>query len=438
MFHFQYSLFYDLQMLIEVSSFYKKYYLLFTTLDLNGFPNVNCGIGRTGYSRHAFVRAFIVKHLEELKSVPRLIEFLDAHPALTEMCGFSMGSLPDESQFYRFLNDTKNSALEKLHHALNKQLLDEAAITMDHLLIDSKPVMAATRENNFKNPNRNTRNKKKKPKRNPSATLGYYSYQHTAAGNKHFTFFWGYRTHVIVTKEGIALIELTLKNNVTDAKVAKKLIKKLKRVYGLKKGTKIIADAGYDERELYNFIVDELGCKAFIPINPRGRGEEKTFDNLGRPICDAGLPMKSNGRWREGLRDRLKYRCPIKASKKFASDYQKGCPVAHPLFFEGKNYGCTKYLDVTDDARSKVPRDSDLYKRTYRLRTEVERYFSRLGEREAEQTTHYKPRSIKNQMTIAHMSLSLIACAAAVLMKQPEKLRSFRTFAEGFPISLAA
>jgi len=75
MFHFQYSLFYDLQMLIEVSSFYKKYYLLFTTLDLNGFPNVNCGIGRTGYSRHAFVRAFIVKHLEELKSVPRLIEF---------------------------------------------------------------------------------------------------------------------------------------------------------------------------------------------------------------------------------------------------------------------------------------------------------------------------------------------------------------------------
>ena len=47
--------------------------------------------------------AFIVKNLEQIKSVPKLIEFLDAHPVLTEMCGFKMGSLPDETQFYRFL-----------------------------------------------------------------------------------------------------------------------------------------------------------------------------------------------------------------------------------------------------------------------------------------------------------------------------------------------
>jgi hypothetical protein len=41
--------------------------------------------------------------------------------------------------------------------------------------MDSKPVLAATREKNFKNPSRNTKNKAKKPKRNPAATLGYYS-----------------------------------------------------------------------------------------------------------------------------------------------------------------------------------------------------------------------------------------------------------------------
>jgi len=438
MFHFQYSLFYDLQILLQSSSFYKKYYLLFKALDLSDFPDRNYGVGRSGYSRHAFIRAFIVKHLEEIKSVPRLIEFLDAHPALSEMCGFSMGCLPDESQLYRFLKDTKNSSFEKLHHALNKKLIASGAVSMGHLLIDSKPIMAATRENNFKNPGRNTHDKRKKPKRNPSATLSYYSYTKAAAGKKNISFFWGYRTHVITSAEGIALIELTLKNNITDAKVAKKLIKKLKRVYGLKKGAKIIADAGYDERELYNFIVDELGCKAFIPINPRNTKAEKMLDHFGRPLCEAGLPMKSDGAWREGLRDRLKYRCPIKMDSKTALEHPLGCPAQNQKFSEGKAYGCTKYLDVTDDARSKVPRDSDSYKRTYRKRIEVERYFSRLGDRETEQTTHYKMRSIKNQVTIAHLSLSLIAYAATVVMKQPKKLRCYRTFADGFPISLAA
>ena len=47
---FQLSLFYDLQAMIEVSSFYRKYYLLFEALELDSFPNKNRGVGRTGYS----------------------------------------------------------------------------------------------------------------------------------------------------------------------------------------------------------------------------------------------------------------------------------------------------------------------------------------------------------------------------------------------------
>jgi ABC-type proline/glycine betaine transport system permease subunit len=38
-------------------------------------------------------------------------------------------------------------------------------------------------------------------------------------------------------------------------------------------------------------------------------------------------------------------------------------------------------------------------------------------------------RAIRNQMTIAHLSMSLIAYAAAILLDQPEKIRCFRTFA---------
>jgi len=83
----------------------------------------------------------------------------------------------------------------------------------------------------------------------------------------------------------------------------------------------------------------------------------------------------------------------------------------------------------TNDARARVPRESKYFKDTFRLRTEVERYFSRMGDREVEQTTHYKMKVIKNQMTLAHMCLSLVAFSAAILLKQPDKIRCFRTFA---------
>lgn len=424
--HFQLSLFYDIQFLIQNSNFYRKYHLLFKSLDLSGIKDKNYSVGRTGYSRRAMIRAFIVKHLQGIKSVPALIDFLDAHPALTEMCGFNMGSLPAPSQFYRFLSNTNNSTLQNLHHSTIKDLFDKNVISKDILIIDSKPVMAATRENNFKNPKRNTRNKNRKAKHNPAATLGYYSYQTVSGKKDNFIFFWGYRTHVIVSKEGIPLIEITLPNNIKDSVAARKLIKKLKRAYGSRKGSILLADAAYDERAFYNFIVDELKWQPFIPINLRNKQPDKTLGPNDLPLCDAGLEMTHRGTWQESLRTRKKFHCPIKASKKFAGNYPSGCPVNHQSF---NGYGCTKYLDVTDDTRSRVPRESLFYKQTFNLRTEVERYFARLGDRECEQTTHYKMRSIKNQMTIAHLSLSLVAHAAAILMEQPKKIRSYRTFA---------
>ena len=89
----------------------------------------------------------------------------------------------------------------------------------------------------------------------------------------------------------------------------------------------------------------------------------------------------------------------------------------------------TLYIDVTNDARSQVPRESYAYKHAFKQRTEVERYFSRLGDREAEQTSHFNYLSIRNQMSIAHLTLSLTALAA-VILKRSDKIRCFRSFAD--------
>jgi hypothetical protein len=208
--------------------------------------------------------------------------------------------------------------------------------------------------------------------------------------NMVFFFFWGYRTHALITKEGICLVEKTLPNNITDAEAAFSLIKELKRRYRFKKDAIFITDKAYDVRELYNFIV---------------------------------------GQMKSGNPQRVKFRCPLKTSKKFAAKYDNACPAKHPLFDTGKGYGCTKYLDVTDDARLRVPRDSKEFKETFKDRQIIEQYFSRLGDREVEQTTHYSFTAISNQMTIAHLTASLVAVAAAILLKQPTKMRCYRTFA---------
>lgn len=139
--------------------------------------------------------------------------------------------------------------------------------------------------------------------------------------------------------------------------------------------------------------------------------------------------MKSTGRWTDGKRDRIKFRGTLKARKKVAEKYNNVCTANHPSFDTGKCYGWTKYLDVTDDARSRVPRDSKEYKTKFKGRQVGEQYDSRLGDREGEQTTHYGLTAIKNQMTIAHLTASLIAVAEATLLNQPDKIRCWRTFA---------
>lgn len=428
--HFQTSFFYDLQELVRTAPLMRKYYYIFKSLNLSALQDRNDSAGRTGYSRHAILRALIIKHLEQIKSVPRLIEYLYSIPPLAEMCGFDINGLPDESQFYRFLKNTKNSTLKAIHKAANDVLIENNVISLDEFILDSKPIQAATKENNFKNPNRNTTDKAKSPKRNPRATLCYYSCQVIKGKKQNMIFFWGFRTHAVVTKEGICLVEKTLPNKITDSDAAFSLIKELKRKYRFKKGTIFIADKAYDVKELYTFIVEQMKSTAYIPINPRNTKDDKTFGLNGCPLCDAGIEMKSMGLCKEKNRQRIKFRCPIKASKKFAAEHGNICPVNNPKFNTGKCYGCTKYLDVTDDARSRVPRDSKEFKETFKDRQTVEQYFARLGDREAEQTTHYGFTAISNQMTIAHLTASLIAVAAAIHLQQPENIRCYRTFAK--------
>jgi len=419
MYSFQTTFFINTDYAIRRSEPLRNYLEIFKVLNLDDIPDRTHDSGRKGYSIHAMIRALIVKHRERINSIPRLIDHLKGNPILAEMCGFPNGILPDESQFYRFLGKTNHSLFSNLLHMHNKTLIEKKALSLDTFILDSKPVLAATRENNPKNSDRNLTKKERKPKRNPDATLGYLAKEPNGSPS----FFWGYRTHVIVSKEGIALVECTLPNSATDAEVAKTLIKRLKKLYAFKKGALFIADASYDVNELYDFIIDTLKCQAYIPINLRATKPPHPLGDRGRPLCDAGLEMSHDGTFFDKRRRTIKRKfiCPNKKSKKHGIV----CPVNHP---KSQGYGCTKYFCEVRTARASVPRDSSHFAREYARRITVEQYFSRLGSIEAEQTTHYKLRTVRNQITIAHLTQSLIALAS-VSINKPENIRCYRTFA---------
>ena len=430
----QLSLFYDYQGILDSSSFHRKYDALFLAFDKIYRQPDYPAFGRKGYRRSAYLKALIFKESEKIKYTSDLIRSLDSHPVIAMMCGFTPGKLPDASRFSRFLSSMKNSELEMMLYRAAQFLIDNGNTSTAILIGDSKPIKANTKHNNPKNPNRSL-DKKKKIKRNPSASLGYYSYlkQPAADKNKQFSFFWGYRTHVLVTKEGVVLAEVTKPNNVPDKVVIKALMRKVKRIYGQKKGRKIILDAAYDFNDIYNFIADEMKSEAFIALNPRYKKPVEHFNEQGYPLCEAGMPMKYCGMTSDEKRTRMKYRCPIKGgSKKELANLPKECPVRNSSFYTGKCYGCTAYVDVNGEARLKVARHSKNYQDTFDLRTEVERYFSRLGPRECEELSIYKYRAIQNKMTIAHLTLNLVAVAAAIILEQPEKIRCYKTFADEF------
>jgi hypothetical protein len=421
-------LFYDLQAVIQSSSALRKYQAIFKALDLSEFPDRPCDRGRQGVSRHAILRAMIVKHLERIDSMPQLARQINANPVLADLCGFDT-ELPedDPTVFYRFLKHTPNSQIQNLMHRTVKTLIDSGELSDDVLIVDSKPILAATRQNNPKNPRRKLTSSLDRPKRNPQATLGYYSYQKLETGdgqNKRMQFFWGYRTHVIVNAQGVPLVEATTANTVSDAKAAQTLLKKLKGVYGSIRDQVVIGDKAYDVKKLYELIVTQMKARAIIPVNPRNQKHTADdFDRQGTPVCPAGMTMCYQGRCDEVHRKRLKYRCPIKVDTEVAERCGHRCPIDGPRF---DDYGCTRYVDVTHDARAQIDRQGETFKRLYALRQTVEQYFARFGPRPVEQTTHYSRRSVKNQVTIGHLSLALVA-AAAVAMERTDKLRSYRT-----------
>ena len=128
----------------------------------------------------------------------------------------------------------------------------------------------------------------------------------------------------------------------------------------------------------YRISHDIWDTKPFIPLNNRNEGNMKNLPMSGMthdgiPICQSGYQMHYCA-YDKNDRDRLKWRCPIKACKKNESlecDFMDVCSPSE--------YGRVVYTHPKSNVRLYPPvsRESEQWKKTYNHRTSAERVFKR-------------------------------------------------------------
>jgi hypothetical protein len=149
-------------------------------------------------------------------------------------------------------------------------------------------------------------------------------------------------------------------------------------------------DGAHDATDLYIMARDVWDMKPFIPINKTNEGNIKnlpmsTMTEDGVPICHAGHQMYYSGYCKD--RDRLKWRCPIKARKNrnLKCDCIDNCSPS--------TYGRVVYTHPSDNPRLYTPvaRGTDKWQEIYDHRSSSERVFKR--EKNDFKLTEFKTRS---------------------------------------------
>ena len=399
------------------ANFYNE---LFMNLDLSCIPEYNSKTGRTGYSNHAMICAFIVMKCEGFSQISDLLDFLSNNLIIAYYCGFNvMDKLPSYAKFTRFIREFDNDVLQTVMQSQVLKAVDLTLVDPSFIALDATPVKANVSNNNPKSFKKDKFSKNIQPKADKDCRLGVQTAfnQHD---EKNYEFYWGYKNHILVDCiSGLPICELTTGANVSDSSVTLDMLKKTNSFLPLSECS-FLADKAYDVKAIYNTVRNTYNGDCFIALNKRNTKNPKKLPS-GNIICEAGLTMHKDGKLSDNGRTRQKYRCPFKRSK------SGRCPCNHKCWNNGKkNRGCTKYVTLPDDYRLSINRSSIAFKAVYALRTEIERYNSRFKQAGCERVFVRNGNSVKNLNTLAHISLLSVAIAA-VVTKKDVSYRSIKT-----------
>lgn len=405
------SFFFSVESLLDIHPL-ENFRVLFNSINDSDL-NKKHTTGRKPFNRQAILRAIIFKNLKSIPTLTELCYALRDNPSAAIRCGFDITKpLPSIERFSDFLINTPNSDLQDIRINLVKELIELKIISGNYLSIDSCPILANVKENNLKTNINDRFNKERICKGDNDAKLGVIVT--FAKSKKEISYFWGYRDHVVIdAKSELPIWNITKPANVHDSVMFIPIFNLIQDKFSFNIDV-VLADGIYDTSAILNYIIDTLKAKPRIARNIRNtvNQNELRFSKSGNPFCDAGLEMLPRGTFydKQQNRYRRKWVCPLHHSKKYQYQYIV-CPAFHPKYFERK--GCYRLVRVDEDIRTKIDYGSDSFKNDFHLRTGSERVFSRLLDICMQNTPVTGLTAISNYVTIAHITVLLVAVTAA-------------------------
>jgi len=366
--------------------------------------------GRKGYSVRGMWAVLIAGIINQCHTLAAVVRFLKRDKETRLVCGFSKDEMPGEDALGRFLKKlVKHAALlDEFIRDLVNQLRERLPGFGARLVVDSTDIQAYS-------------NGYRKHPSDPDARWGAKKKGNRTTGaekkgKKEDVYYWfGYKLHLVID----ALYELPMgwvltPANESDMSQMKPLLEKIGADQEQTRPEVVIADKGYDSQENLNFIYRDCKATPIIPIRERKDAQLPDICNVqGTPLCSCGLALVYWGK--DG--NYLKYRCP----------YALGKAECKSRFrCTSSSYGYVLKLPIAGDVRRHppLPRESQKWKRLYKMRTAVERVNSRV--KELLGLGQLTLRGIMKVTVRSGLSL-LIMLAAAVSMVKEQRLKELRS-----------
>jgi hypothetical protein len=345
---------------------------------------------RTGPHAHpesAYLKAFLIKLVEEKRYMTHLRTFLCEHPLLVLDLGFRLEldsqalygfdverTLPCERWLREKLRRLDAHLLHDLFQASVADLQQEIPGLGEVIAIDVKHIYAWVKENNPRVSMLDRFCKDRQPKGDPDCRVGVKrsSNQVQADGSikEKKEFLWGYGSGVVaaVTADygDVVLAEYTLTFNRADLDYYFPLYHQCADTLG-RFPIHVAADAAFDWWQVYESRAVHGGIAA-VPLREVTKA---TFDADAVPLCPRGLRMHPTYRFRHtnGYHAQ-RYRCPLLFPKS-RQPTEERCD--HEQFQKGK--GCVKDINIEQGGLMRVllDRDGPLFHAVYSQRTSAER-----------------------------------------------------------------
>ena len=351
------------------------------------------------------IRAFIVMKIEHFKWITQLIEYLNNNLIIAHYCGFDIAKkLPAYSSFDRFVKNFSHQQLDAVMTSLVRRLQALDVISCDFVGIDSMPLFANTK---FNNPNAFFhKSDSKTPASDNDCRLGVHAASNALSKPKVY-FYYGYKEHVAVDcSSGLPIASITTPADMHDSKAAISLLTKANAAIPLY-GGRLLADKGYDVKDIYNTVHDTFAMSPYIPLNKRNT-KKNVFSN-GRLLCQAGLMMNKDGTSHNNGCIRQRFYCPLRFSK------EQDCPCKNPKFYNGRKHrGCQQWVTLPSDLRLSIDRASHNFKITYKRRTWCERYNSRFKASGNARLWVRSMDAVANMNILTHVALLAVALCAVL------------------------